>query len=177
MFAPLALLFVFGAVFFENGHLTLHERIKQRNGESGLAMSLAPNHAWTNALDILREIMGGDSEQSQREIERRLARFLKKLRGLLEGTGPKEVEIDSLLRVILNFLGEGSMKALYPQYAQGQLYRDTIRQVVSNLARFRKTIDWNAALDEFEGVQSLPMMTIHKSKGLEYARLNAIGTP
>jgi len=35
--------------------------------------------------------------------------------------------------------------------------------------------DWNIALDVFEGLQSLPLMTIHKSKGLEYHTVMFIG--
>jgi DNA helicase-2/ATP-dependent DNA helicase PcrA len=131
--------------------------------------------AWTRALDVLGEIMGGDSEESEREIEITLSQFLKKLRVLLGNTGSQESEIDSLLRAVISFLGEDSIKGLYPQYAQGQFYRDTIRQLISHLARFRKTMDWDAALDEMEGIDSLPIMTIHKSKGLEYHSVVFVG--
>lgn len=131
--------------------------------------------AWTRTVDVLREIMGGDSEESEREIERKLSQFLKKLRGLLENTDAKESAIESLLHVILSFLDEDSIKALYVQYAQGDLYRDTIRQIVSHLARFRKSMDWGATLDELEGINSLPIMTIHKSKGLEYHTVVFVG--
>jgi hypothetical protein len=131
--------------------------------------------AWTRALDVLLEIMGGDSEESEREIETKLSQFLRKLRVLLENTDTKETEIENLLRVILSFLGEDSIKALYPQYAQGQLYRDTLRQLLSHLSRFRKTMKWDAALDELEGADSVPIMTIHKSKGLEYHTVVFVG--
>ena len=131
--------------------------------------------AWTRALDVLVEIMGGDSEESEREIETKLSQFLKKLRVLLGNTGAEKSEIENLLGVILSCLGEESIKALYPQYAQGQLYRDTIRQLVSHLARFRKTMEWDSVLDELEGVDSLPIMTIHKSKGLEYHTVVFVG--
>lgn len=131
--------------------------------------------AWTRALDVLLEIMGGDSEESEREIETKLSQFLRKLRVLLENTDTKETEIENLLRVILSFLGEDSIKALYPQYAQGQLYRNTLRQLLSHLSRFRKTMKWDAALDELEGADSVPIMTIHKSKGLEYHTVVFVG--
>jgi len=131
--------------------------------------------AWTRAVDVLIEIMGGDSEESEREIETTLSQFLKKLRVLLGNTGAKETEIENLLYVMLSFVGEDSIKTLYPQYAQGQLYRDTLRQLVSHLVRFRKTMKWDGALDELEGKESLPIMTIHKSKGLEYHTVVFVG--
>jgi DNA helicase-2/ATP-dependent DNA helicase PcrA len=131
--------------------------------------------AWTRSVDLLREIVAGDTDESQREIETRLSGFLKKIRGFLEETGSEEATIKGLLRVIVDFLGEDALKGLYPQYRQGQLYPETIRQLVSHLARFRKTMHWDAALDELEGVDSLPIMTIHKSKGLEYHTVVFVG--
>jgi superfamily I DNA/RNA helicase len=35
--------------------------------------------------------------------------------------------------------------------------------------------NWSDALDEYEGVRSVPLMTIHKSKGLEYHTVVFVG--
>jgi DNA helicase II / ATP-dependent DNA helicase PcrA len=142
-----------------------------------LRLAAAPRapSAWTNTLNVLRNTMGGDSEQSQREIERRLSVFLKKLRSLLKKTGGKESEIHKVLEAIILFVGDDHFKALHPQYVQGELYQDTFRQIGSYLSRFRATMDWNDALDEFEGIDAVPIMTIHKSKGLEYHTVVFVG--
>jgi len=36
-------------------------------------------------------------------------------------------------------------------------------------------IDWTSALDAYEGLQATPLMTIHKSKGLEYHTVIFVG--
>jgi DNA helicase-2/ATP-dependent DNA helicase PcrA len=142
-----------------------------------LRLAAAPRapSAWTNTLNVLRNTMGGDSDQSQREIERRLSGFLKKLRSLLKRAGGKEAEIQKALETIISFVGEDHFRALHPQYVQGELYGGIIRQISSYLGRFRATMDWNEALDEFEGIDAIPIMTIHKSKGLEYHTVVFVG--
>ena len=37
------------------------------------------------------------------------------------------------------------------------------------------TTDWSAALDAYEGTHALPLMTLHKSKGLEYHTVIFVG--
>ena len=93
--------------------------------------------SWANALDILRKTSGGDSEESERQIERALSKFVKTLRSLLKKTGSKSQDI--------------------------------------YLTEFRKSMEWNEALAELEGTNAVPIMTIHKSKGLEYHTVVFVG--
>jgi superfamily I DNA/RNA helicase len=37
------------------------------------------------------------------------------------------------------------------------------------------TVDWTTCLDRFEGVGQVPLMTVHKSKGLEYDTILFVG--
>ena len=131
--------------------------------------------AWASTLDVLRETMGGDSEESQRESEQRLAKFLKKLRSLLEKAGNTEKETTKILGTIISFVGRKTLEALHPQYKQGRFFAETLQQVSSHLSRYRDTLDWKEALDEFEGLHSVPIMTVHKSKGLEYHTVIFVG--
>lgn len=131
--------------------------------------------AWANTIDTLRRTIGGDTEESQREIARNLTKFLKKLRRLLKESRSKESEINEVLEAIVSFVGRKAFEAVYPQYGQGQLFDETVQQIGSYLSEFRKTMDWNASLDEFEGTHALPIMTIHKSKGLEYHTVIFVG--
>jgi len=45
----------------------------------------------------------------------------------------------------------------------------------SYLSGFRKSMEWDDALDELEGTNAVPIMTIHKSKGLEYHTVVFVG--
>jgi DNA helicase-2/ATP-dependent DNA helicase PcrA len=131
--------------------------------------------SWANSLDLLRRTSGGDSEESQREIERTLSTFIKRLRFLLKKTGSAGQDIQKMLAAIVSFVGREAFQALHPQYAQGDYYRTTVGQLVSYLAQFRKTMEWDEALDELEGTNAVPIMTIHKSKGLEYQTVVFVG--
>lgn len=131
--------------------------------------------SWANALDILRRTSGGDSEESQREIERALSKFVKRLRSSLKKPGSRSQDIHKALSEIVSFVGEEAFQALHPQYAQGDYFRTTIGQLVSYLSEFLKSMEWNEALDELEGTNALPIMTIHKSKGLEYHTVVFVG--
>jgi superfamily I DNA/RNA helicase len=131
--------------------------------------------SWANTLDILRKISGGDSEESQRQIERALSKFIKRLRSLLKRVGSKSQDIHEILAEIVSFVGREAFHALHPQYAQGDYFSTTITQLVSYLSGFRKSMEWDEALDELEGTNAVPIMTIHKSKGLEYYTVVFVG--
>lgn len=131
--------------------------------------------SWANTLDILRKTSGGDSEESQRQIERALSKFVIRLRSLLKKTGSKSEDIHEILREVVSFVGREAFQALHPQYAQGDYFSTTIRQLVSYLSEFLKSMEWNEAIDELEGTNAVPIMTIHKSKGLEYHTVVFVG--
>ena len=78
-------------------------------------------------------------------------------------------QLGTLIDEILDFLGEGNIKLSYPEYNQGDWYAHVVEKVVSYLFQSSlNSTDWLSALDDFEGANSVPLMTIHKSKGLEY---------
>ena len=85
----------------------------------------------------------------------------------------KSLFIDYLQGFVQN--GKEAFHALHPQYAQGDHFRNTIGQLVSYLSEFRKNMEWKEALDELEGTNAMPIMTIHKSKGLEYHTVVFVG--
>ena len=64
----------------------------------------------------------------------------------------------------------------FPQYSQG----NWLETVVTRLSRclwdeYEKTETWLDAIKKLQGEQSVPLMTIHKSKGLEYDTVIFIG--
>ena len=78
-------------------------------------------------------------------------------------------QLRTLIDAILDFLGESNIKLSYPEYHQGDWYAQVVERTVSYLSEScQNSPDWPSALDDFEGANSVPLMTIHKSKGLEY---------
>jgi superfamily I DNA/RNA helicase len=84
----------------------------------------------------------------------------------------------SLLEFILDFIGHEKIWEAYPEYKQHKRFEDVIDKLADYLTENCKLIsdnDWNAVLDSFEGKDSVPIMTIHKSKGLEYQTVVFVG--
>ena len=126
---------------------------------------------WIECIQLIAMLRGSDPNDSS--AARLLQNEVAKLHSTL-GDGmaewPASVEqVRLLLDNILDCLGEDNIKLLYREYSQGGWYAYVIDQAVSYLMRScQNSIDWPSALDELEGKNSLPLMTIHKSKGLEY---------
>ncbi|MCI1912142.1 MAG: ATP-dependent helicase [Schleiferilactobacillus harbinensis] len=84
--------------------------------------------------------------------------------------------LTKLVQGIVNFFGKKPIMSMFSQYQQsgfmeGQL--DVFTTLLSkNLSQSRNLTE---AVDRFLGVHSIPIMTIHKSKGLEYQAVYFIG--
>lgn len=83
----------------------------------------------------------------------------------------------STLNSIIDFFGIGNIKAKFPAYKQGTYFMNVINQFESLF--FEEYVAahgvWNLAIENFRGDHSVPIMTIHKSKGLEYNAVYFIG--
>lgn len=75
------------------------------------------------------------------------------------------------------FFGIGNIKAKFPAYKQGTYFTNVITQFEKLF--FEEYIatcgDWSLAIENFCGDHSIPIMTIHKSKGLEYNAVYFVG--
>jgi len=84
--------------------------------------------------------------------------------------------LTGLIRELLGFLDEPTFRRLHPQYMQTEFFSMTIEACARNLADARaRNADWPSALDDFLGVDCVPMMSIHKSKGLEFHTVVFLG--
>jgi len=82
----------------------------------------------------------------------------------------------SIVDNILAFIGRERLIAVHPAYRQGGWLDKVLdAAAVHLLASSSSGIDWSSALDAYEGVHAIPLMTIHKSKGLEYHSVIFVG--
>ncbi|MFD1849421.1 UvrD-helicase domain-containing protein [Oceanobacillus bengalensis] len=81
----------------------------------------------------------------------------------------QQEDLDVLLKEILDFYDVNKLSKYYPQYLQGK-YINKLREELSSYLYqyYTSRKDWLAAIDSFQGNDSIPIMTIHKSKGLEF---------
>ena len=126
---------------------------------------------WIECIRLLVMLRGSDPNDNlaERLLQNEVAQLHSILRKGMAEWPATLGQVRLLVDNTLNFLGEDNIKLLYPEYSQGGWYAHVIDRAVSYLVHScQNSIDWPSALDELEGKNSLPLMTIHKSKGLEY---------
>ena len=127
--------------------------------------------AWNMAQERLQALMGVQSEDDnvQERLQREVGAFSRKLRTTMREKLPDPAIANELFLQVLDFVGIERLRQAYPEYrrnADFQRVRDgfqiLLRECVENAA------DWSCVLDRFEGKEQVQLMTIHKSKGLEF---------
>ena len=126
---------------------------------------------WSECNEILSRLRGltSDDEMVGSALQMELSDFHSRLNHKMALRPDSASEIKDTIEEIVEFLDEDSLKSSYSEYSQG----DWLTTVVDKTAgfifeSFQRCDSWVSALDDLEGGNSIPLMTIHKSKGLEY---------
>ena len=126
---------------------------------------------WIHCARIMLSLWGSDPENSDeaRQLNEELGSFHSALYERMKELPTSLSQVHAIIDMIVEFLGEGNIKSAYPECRQGTWYTQVKDDVVKHLLeRCQENPDWPTALDDFEGKNSVPLLTIHKSKGLEY---------
>lgn len=68
------------------------------------------------------------------------------------------------------------IKAMFPENRQGSYFQDILINFSKLIwLEYEITKNWEEAVQNFMGKNSIPIMTIHKSKGLEYGSVYFVG--
>lgn len=108
-----------------------------------------------------------------------MAAFLQTLRDEL-GNITMETCSSAVIRyissLIVSFMGESAIKSQFPRYKRDHWYENLLNKASVILSDgYRVSCEWPQTLDNFVGKNTIPIMTIHKSKGLEYDIVVFIG--
>ena len=130
-------------------------------GEFALA-SLKDNIANTN----------NDYFEMQNALSREIEQLSKRMKNV-----SCENDFCDLLKHIIQFFGVNHIKAKFPVYNQGVYLCEQLKKFQSYMwiELERTNMNWLLAIENFEGLHSVPIMTIHKSKGLEYDIVYFVG--
>lgn len=89
----------------------------------------------------------------------------------------KDNRLKEIVDDCIQFFGMERIKSVFPSYKQGNRltllindFKDLFQKELTNVNN-----DVGLAIDNFRGLNSIPIMTIHKSKGLEYSVVYFIG--
>ncbi len=127
------------------------------------------------ALLEIRAIADGD-DRGEARTEDELTTFVATLREDMANAPPSAASAQALADRVYAFLNLAAVARTYLAYSTGDLLAimaDAFRLHLAASANGSST--WTAALDAFEGVGQIPLMTVHKSKGLEYDTIIFIG--
>lgn len=131
--------------------------------------------SWNAASAGLAEILNGHSDEyAVRQAEQLLTTFARahKFSGR-----PTAGTVGMLIDSVVSLAGGiPTVKQMLPQYSQGDYLERILQSLKDNLGKASDTVaSLGEALDAFEGLHSIPIMTIHKSKGLEYRTVVFVG--
>lgn len=144
-----------------------------------LAINRKQPHDWEFIVSTTAELWSINSLQSNDDYFRmqdNLDSELEQLSKMMESVARKE-DFHVLLRHAIQFWGSKRIRAMFPAYSQGTYLNDLLNKFQDYMWIELETtqMDWMLAIENFEGLHSVPIMTIHKSKGLEYNAVYFVG--
>ncbi|HDV6116843.1 TPA: ATP-dependent helicase, partial [Staphylococcus pseudintermedius] len=134
---------------------------------------------WLNVIDEIIDMKYKDADPESINyliIEKELVKMLDEVRKLYSNINDKNfnTQFTEILQEIVVFLGEDIIKATYPKYNQANYFNEVMQKMIDKL-QYQNRISMKELVQEFCGEYSIPIMTIHKSKGLEYHTVVFIG--
>jgi superfamily I DNA/RNA helicase len=141
------------------------------------AVRRAPD-SWLVASDAvlrLRDVDPNDELACMR-AEEGLSAFLQGLRATMAATPPSTAAAEALADRVLAFVDARALARSFSEYATGEALAIALEAFRLHFAACADgSLDWAICLDRFAGVDSVPLMTVHKSKGLEYDTILFVG--
>lgn len=137
-----------------------------------------PNE-WNFIEESLVELWGiGETQGNDAydEMQRKLVALADSVKKTIQ-QGFDGAQWHDTLGAIIGFFNIDRIKAKFPAYKQGTYLDDLIGKFEGFF--FDEYVaacgDWDRAIENFRGEHSVPIMTIHKSKGLEYTAVYFVG--
>jgi superfamily I DNA/RNA helicase len=117
-----------------------------------------------------------DDDAGAAKVEADLTAFLTALRADMAATAPSHDSAADFARRVFEYLDLAAIARTYAEYGVGDLLKIILEAFcIHFFASADGAPDWMACLDAFEGVNQIPLMTVHKSKGLEYDTIVFVG--
>jgi hypothetical protein len=125
---------------------------------------------WAATSDAISGLHGLDHlRDSGYDADLRLSRFVKGLRSWMDSHPPSRTATQKATDLALQFVGEDAIRRVFASHRT----RDAVDATVEAFkARMGQIPDpepsWAQVCADFEGREAVALMTVHKSKGLEY---------
>lgn len=134
------------------------------------------NIAKQAAFDFLSNLLTELEDHQLLKLESVLSKFIKQIRQDYSSSPLTEDNIKAIIGQIIAFADRDRIKSSFPWFRNSAVLDAHIKEVqdelISNYTSLKNIV---AALDMLIGKDTIPVMTIHKSKGLEYHTVIFIG--
>lgn len=125
--------------------------------------------AWDFLTSEIVRLYGLDESDDSSRVAREAKRLLDRAR---QGLG----DLSELPGILVSMVGKEAFRALYRQYATGDFFKENIEKLSGILKSLGSaTVTAREVVDDLVGVDVVPAMTIHKSKGLEFQTVIFLG--
>ncbi|EIE4440095.1 TPA: ATP-dependent helicase [Escherichia coli] len=124
--------------------------------------------SWATTMELLCNIRGVSKRGDITRLEKELSQFIKSHRVIKE-------EILDYLYSLLSIFGVDKIKSYFPQYMSGNGLEYSIELLSRHLDKLDVKNKISEAIDLLLGNKTIPLMTIHKSKGLEFKKVIVVG--
>jgi superfamily I DNA/RNA helicase len=141
------------------------------------AVRRAPE-AWAKASAAVQRLQGADPEDhiACHKAEGTLTDFITKLRRRMVTTPPSPSSSRELSQLALEFLDLNAVAQTLLDYSTGEVLEITVEAFLLHIAASAEVAsDWAECIKRFEGIDEIPLMTVHKSKGLQYDTVLFVG--
>ncbi|WP_294047540.1 3'-5' exonuclease [Sphingomonas sp.] len=143
-----------------------------------LAMTKRAGRHWTECQEALGALRGisPEDEAAQAIFARELDAQATQLSADHPEPPASKADARTIVDDVLCFVGRERLIAVHPAYAQGGWFEKVVEATAVHLhGSSADAADWTETLDTYEGLHAIPLMTIHKSKGLEYHSVIFVG--
>lgn len=139
-----------------------------------LRLSTRPRdpEAWEMLSTEIALLLGIDENNDGIQVEQEARRLLQHTRTAINSGQT----IDSLPQDIITMIGTSKFQSTYRQYARGSYLKNTVDSLAEALLASSEITDTvRETVDDILGLNVVPAMTIHKSKGLEFSTVIFMG--
>lgn len=124
--------------------------------------------SWSSIMDLLCNIRGVSKSKDVTRLEIELSRFIKSKKDI-------NGSVVDYIYELISIFGIDEIKSYFPQYISGNGLGHAISSISQHLETLGIKDKKSEAIDMLLGNRTVPLMTIHKSKGLEFKKVIVIG--
>ncbi|QUQ64565.1 UvrD-helicase domain-containing protein [Kutzneria sp. CA-103260] len=125
---------------------------------------------WVEVSGLLQRMRGaaGD-EHAEREVSDDLATVVRRLHSWLDGHPVGSVGAIEVVDQVLALLGRDEVDRYFTAADRGEDFDDVVEAFTARLGEVtHPNLTWSTIFDNFESRDAVTMLTVHRSKGLEY---------